>query len=191
MNSLVARRDVYIDFTVDRVTDVFLFGAIGATFATKYPLIAGLSLATMVISLLSSYGRAQAEALRLPSRSPYNRGERLGLVFIGLFVTAVLHLVGRATDAVLLWSLIGTCAITVATFCHRFLSAVKSPPYTEMSVETWDDQSFLPRLMNALGSQEGFAIIEQTKDNVPVNAEFVYVDRYKDRTRVRIYKHAS
>jgi phosphatidylglycerophosphate synthase len=190
-NSPVARRDVYIDYMVDRLTDILLFGAIAVAYVHSSPIVMWFSVGTLTCSLLSSYGRAQAEALRFSTRSRFNRLERLLCVFVGLIVTAGLHIVGYATDDVLVVTLGLALLVTVETFVERFTSAIRSTPFSEVSVETWDDESFLPRLMEVLGSNEGFTIVERTaKDQIPNGGDVVFIDRYKDRTRVRIVKEA-
>jgi CDP-diacylglycerol--glycerol-3-phosphate 3-phosphatidyltransferase len=87
-----SRRGAFLDSVLDRVSDVILFGALFWALAGQdRRLGAGLALVGLIVSLLVSYIRAEAEALGLRlSEGLMQRLERYVALMIGLMVPGAL-----------------------------------------------------------------------------------------------------
>lgn len=143
------RRDVFVDYVTDRLTDTMLFGALAMHYWTIDPPVAVLAGAILLLALLSSYVRAQAEALKFESLSRFGRGERLFCLVVGVAGAAVLDLVGRdAATYVGVWLSIAAL-LTLVTLAERVSCVLKPSPTQTFDFE-WDGESFLPRLIGSL-----------------------------------------
>jgi phosphatidylinositol phosphate synthase len=87
-----SRAGAFLDSVVDRVSDVILFGCLYWSLAGQgHRLLAGLSLASLFVSLLVSYIRAAGESLGLsPSEGVFQRLERYVVLLVGLMVPGAL-----------------------------------------------------------------------------------------------------
>lgn len=115
-----SRSGAFLDSVLDRVSDIILFGALFWSLAGRGErLSAGLALATMIISMLVSHIRAEAEAMGLSLNEGFmQRLERYVLLMIGLIVPgaltpvlAILTILGAFTvlqRSVLAWGQLGT-----------------------------------------------------------------------------------
>jgi CDP-diacylglycerol--glycerol-3-phosphate 3-phosphatidyltransferase len=87
-----SRSGAFLDSVLDRVSDIILFGALFWSLAGKGErLAAGLALATLIVSMLVSHIRAEAEALGLSLTEGFmQRLERYVLLMFGLIVPGTL-----------------------------------------------------------------------------------------------------
>jgi CDP-diacylglycerol--glycerol-3-phosphate 3-phosphatidyltransferase len=108
-----SRLGAFLDSMFDRVSDAVVFGCLYWVLRDQgLELEAGLALASLVISLLVSQMRAEAESIRIPlSEGVFQRLERVVALIIGLCIPgallpalAVLTALGAITAAQRAWS---------------------------------------------------------------------------------------
>lgn len=199
--SAVSRRSVFLDYFMDRVADVVLLVSLTLALWSVEPTAAWLAAVLLVTSQLSSYARAQAEALRFSSSARFGRAERLVLVWVALAGTALLPSSSGVGHVLLLGGLLLAIGITIVTLAQRLLS-VRGRPYVELAMR-WDDESFLPRLIESLTQDEAVpvALVSQSgagKDGrtshlraAAGTRQVIYVDKQANGTaRVRIVDSA-
>ena len=87
-----SRWGAFLDSVLDRVSDMILFGALFWSLAGRGErLAAALALSTLIVSMLVSYIRAEAEAMGLSLTEGFmQRLERYVLLVIGLIVPETL-----------------------------------------------------------------------------------------------------
>jgi CDP-diacylglycerol---glycerol-3-phosphate 3-phosphatidyltransferase len=119
-----SRFGAFLDSMLDRVSDAVVFGALFWVLREQaYELEAGLALASLVISLVVSQFRAEAEALGLSlTEGVFQRLERVVALILGLTIP------GALLPALALLTALG--AVTVLqrlwTALHRVRSATRS-----------------------------------------------------------------
>jgi phosphatidylglycerophosphate synthase len=143
------RVGVFVDFVADRVSDFAIFGSIAFAFRSSNHWIMYASAATLVVSFLGSYVRAQADALRLPpSPAHVGRAERMIAVMVGFWVELFWH--PQALELALSFALI----VSLISLVERFIFAVIHPSGSGALVPppfSWAPDEFLPRLCEQLG----------------------------------------
>ena len=151
--SVSDRRDVYIDYLSDRVSDVLIFGSLWLSLATDHGMASTMSAVVLLLSLLSSYARAQAEALRFRSLSHFGRLERLAVTTV--LLAGVWAFGGTGSTAAMEfanWILLFLTSITLFTLLERIVTVVRSREALtlDLSGPGWDESDILPRLLGGL-----------------------------------------
>lgn len=196
-----SRRDVFVNYLGDRISDIVLFGSLAFAFVGRDVAVSALSVVVLVLALLSSYSRAQAEALRFSSRSDFGRLERLTCLFVGLASMGTMSVAGLESDAGLILGLCAGVAFTVVTLVQRVFKVLATPSYTEISVPgSWDRESFLPVLIDDLVKLDGRPVeivvqsppLREGRHQPPEADMRVVVEPQHDgHTRLRIIDRAS
>jgi phosphatidylglycerophosphate synthase len=167
--SKFTRRDVFIDYMSDRLTDVLLFGAIAMKFNQSDPILAWMSAAVLILVFLSSYARAQGEALRFESQGRFGRGERLVATLAGLAVTGMWTWLAGPTTTPLYVGIAVALGATIVTLRDRVWSVARASNDITLDVR-WDDESFLPRFIHQLVNEPAcFSIIQGESDVTGLN----------------------
>ncbi len=195
--SAFSKRDVFVDYLFDRFGDVFILGALVASFWGTNSPIAGLAAATLLVSLMASFARAQAEALRFEPSSRFGRLERLTLTFMALCALAVESWVGgNIGTAIATAALGGALVVSTVALAERVFSVVRSRNDLHLSMAQWDDESLLPRIIHDLVQSEEFGVAvvenEERLDGRRGGRRVIHIDRGSDgTTRVRIARTSS
>ncbi|MFN3256971.1 MAG: hypothetical protein ACE37B_14890 [Ilumatobacter sp.] len=177
--SVFDRRDVFIDYLSDRAADVMLFGAFCVYMVDQSRTAAALSAVVLLLSLLSSYGRAQAEALRFRSQSRFGRLERVvGLVLLFGGVGVLEAITAGSSSTFAIWVLSGLAALSLTTLMERVSSVIRSHDYLTLDTAgSWDDDHDLPRLLlGMIESNEKLTVIETAEGHQEIG-QLIHIRR--------------
>ena len=128
-SDVASQRGAFFDSTVDRITDMVLFGGVAWYLASEYsPHMVMLPFAVMGLSSLISYQRAKAESLGLEAKGGLmERAERVVLLCIGLVWEPLLVPV--------LWIMLVLTAITAVQRFQKVWRQAQVAPATLARIE--------------------------------------------------------
>lgn len=142
------RIPVLFDYVADRLSDLAIVGAVALAYADVDRFVLVAALAALTVSFLSSYARAQAEALLLDrATSLFGRAERFILIVLGYWLALAAPVGAMQVSMVL------AGAVSLVTLVERLVGATHSaavPPRFR-----WEPDGFLPRLARELGQPPG------------------------------------
>jgi phosphatidylglycerophosphate synthase len=149
------RGAVFLDYVMDRFSDIAIFGGVALAFRSMYPAVAYLSLTTLLLAMVGSYARAQALALRFPTRTVgLGRFERFAVIVAGVWFAAVVPdrnawFLGVAVTI--------TSVLTGITLIQRMVVPL-SETTTEFSV-SWAPGEYLPLLVSEIVDIEDLSLV--------------------------------